>query len=76
MGLKVHDDAINTTFANIAVGHVSIKFGWMTFAGSNFIMLSLAPEVGLPNLRIFDGSKSSIVDRRISNHRTLSNIES
>ena len=35
------------------------------------ITLTSGPWLGLPNLRIFDGSKSSIFDRRISNHRTI-----
>ena len=42
--LKVHD-AINTTLANIAVGRVSITLGWIAHAGTNYIMLKLAPKV-------------------------------
>ena len=42
--LKVHD-AINTTLANIAVGRVSITLGWVAHAGTNNIMLKLAPKV-------------------------------
>ena len=42
--LKVHD-AINSTLANIAVGRVSITLGWVAHAGTNYIMLKLAPKV-------------------------------
>ena len=42
-----------------------------SFYSSMLRILYVRPAVGLPNLRIFDGSKSSIFDRRISNHRTI-----
>ena len=38
-------DAIITTLANIAVGRVSIKLGGVPHAGTNFIMLKLAPQI-------------------------------
>ena len=42
--VQVHD-AINTTLANIAVGRVTITLGWVAHAGTNYIMLKLAPKV-------------------------------
>ena len=43
--MKVVNDAINTTLANITVGRVSITLGWVAHAGTNYIMLKLAPKV-------------------------------
>ena len=43
--MKVVHDAINTTLANITVGRVSITLGWVAHAGTNYIMLKLAPKV-------------------------------